>query len=297
MSGTKQVDGYEQKRIREDEWTYVLLVIDFFSRFLWLRPLESKSSQVIAVELKCNYMECGSPEIIQCDQGGEFKNALKLLRDRMNIKLIYSRPCHNQSQGKVERYYRALRSKMEYDLRKIGQDGVERAKQLPRYPRILNNDPKEVIAYKTPFEIYFALNCNAFRESRFQDEILPSAGRARPTKNDRYRRSRQALKLRNWAKKATSRCDKRMQRKQLRLNPPLVYNSGEKVYIRLRGKPSNKQHVTEGRIEKRKIKLYTYKVSYTSPLSGKEERKWVSVNDITSLTLERETETKMRQAV
>ena len=46
--------------------------------------------------------------------------------------------------------------------------------------------------------------------------------------------------------------------------------------------------MTEGRIEKRKIKLHTYKVSYTSPLSGKEERKWVTVDDITSLTLERE---------
>ena len=235
---------------------YFLLVTDVFNRFLWLRPLESK--------------------------------ALKLLCDCMNIKLIYSRPRHNQSQGKVERYYRALRSKMEYDLRKIGQDGVERAKQLPLYQRILNNDPKEVIAYKTPFEIYFARNCNAFRESRLQDEILPSAGRVRPTKNDCYRRSRQALKLQNRAKKATRRCDKRMQRTQLRLNPPSVYSCGEKVCIRLRGKPSNKRHVTEGRIEKRKIKLHTYEVSYTSPLSGKEERKWVSVNDITSLTLERE---------
>ena len=176
MSGTKQVDGYEQKRIREDEWTYVLLVIDFFCRFLWLRPLESKSSQVIAVELKCNYMECRSPEIIQCDQGGEFKKALKLLRDRMNIKLIYSRPCHNQSQGKVERYYRALRSKMEYDLRKIGQDGVERAKQLPLYQRILNN--KEVIAYKTPFEIYFARNFNAFRADYKTKSFLVLGGLA-----------------------------------------------------------------------------------------------------------------------
>ena len=99
---------------------YVLLVIDVFSRFLWLRPLESKSSQVIANELVCIYMEYGSPEIIQCDQGGEFKKALKLLCDHMNVKLIYSRPHHNQSQGKVERYYRALRSKMEYDLQKIG---------------------------------------------------------------------------------------------------------------------------------------------------------------------------------
>lgn len=269
-------------------WRYVLLVIDVFSHFLWLRPLESKSSQVIAIELECIYMEYGSPEIIQCDQGGEFKKALKLLCDRMNIKLFYSRPRHNQSKGKLERYYRALRSKMEYDLQKIGQYGVKWEKQLPLYQRILNNDPKEVIAYKTPFEIYVARNCNAFRESTLQDEILPSAGRARPTKNDRYRRSRQALKLRNRAKKATRRCDKRMQRTQLRLNPPSVYSCREKVCIRLRGKPSNKRHVTEGRIEKRKIKLHTCKVSYTSPLSGKEERKWVSVNDITSLTLERE---------
>ena len=266
-------------------WRYVLLVIDVFSYFLWLRPLESKSSQVIAIKLECIYIEYGSPEIIQCDQGGEFKKALKLLCDRMNIKLIDSRPRYNQSQGKVERYHRALRSKMEYDLQKIGQYGVKWEKQLPLYQRILNNDPKEVIAYKTPFEIYVARNCNAFRESTLQYEILPRAGRARPTKNDRYRRSRQALKLRNRAKKATRRCNKRMQRTQLRLNPPSVYSCGGKVYIRLRGKPSNKQHVTEGRIEKRKIKLRTY-VSYTSPLSGKEERKWVSVNDITSLKLE-----------
>ena len=82
------------------------------------------------------------------------------------------------------------------------------------------------------------------------------------TKNDRNRRSRQALKLRKQAKKATSRRDKRMQRTQLRLNPLSVYSIGEKVYMRLRGKPSNKKHVTEDRIEKRKIKLHTYKVSY-----------------------------------
>ena len=163
----------------------------------------------------------------------------------MNIKLFYSRPRHNQSKGKVERYHRALRSKMEYDLQKIGQYGVKWEKQLPLYQRILNNDPKEVIAYKTPFEIYVSRNCNAFIESRLQDEILPSAGRVRPTKNDRYRRSRQALKLRNRAKKATPRCDKRMQRTQLRLNPPSVYSCGEKVYLRLRGKPSNKQHACD----------------------------------------------------
>ena len=57
------------------------------------------------------------------------------------------------------------------------------------------------------------------------------------------------------------------------------------MYVRLRRKPSSKRHMTEGRIEQRKIKLHTYKVSYAAPLSGKEERKW---DDITSLTLEQE---------
>ena len=56
-------------------YRYVIPVIDVFSRFLLLRPLESKSSQVIASELEYIYMEHGSPEIIQCDQRGEFKKS------------------------------------------------------------------------------------------------------------------------------------------------------------------------------------------------------------------------------
>ena len=100
------------------------------------------------------------------------QESLEITLRSLNVKLIYSRPRHNQSQGKVERYHRALRSKMEYDLQKIGQYGVKWEKQLPLYQRIINNDPKEVIAYKISFEIYFARNCNAFRKSRLRDETL-----------------------------------------------------------------------------------------------------------------------------
>lgn len=129
-------------------YRYVLTAIDIFSRFVWLRPLTSKSSKVVAKKLEGIYMEHGAPRIIQSDQGGEFKKAVKKLCDRMNIKLIYSRPRHPQSQGKVERCHRLLRSKIEYDLNKMGKDGVNWVKQLPLYQNILNNNPKEVIAYK-----------------------------------------------------------------------------------------------------------------------------------------------------
>ena len=45
----------------------------------------------------------------------EKKKKKKLLCNCMNMKLIYSRPRHNQSQGKVERYYRALRWNMTFE--------------------------------------------------------------------------------------------------------------------------------------------------------------------------------------
>ena len=108
----------------------------------------------------------------------------------------------------------------------------------------------------------------------------------RPTKKDRQRHSRQASQLRKQAQKATRRCDKRLQRTHLRLNPPSVYSVGENVFVRLRGRAWNKRHVTEARIEEKNIKLHIYKVAYTSPLTGKKERKWVPVDDITSLTLQ-----------
>ena len=60
------------------------------------------------------------------------------------------------------------------------------------------------------------------------------------------------------------------------------------MFVRLRGRAWNKRHVTEAKIEGKNIKLHTYKVAYTSPLTGKKERKWVPVDDITSLTLQRE---------
>ena len=124
-------------------YRYVLTVIDIFSRFVWLPPLKSKSSKEVAKELESIYVEHGAPRIIQSDQGGKFKKAVKTLCYRMNIKLIYSRPRHPQSQGKVQRCHRTLKSKIEYDLSKLGQDGVNWAKQLPTYQRILNNDPRE----------------------------------------------------------------------------------------------------------------------------------------------------------
>ena len=161
--------------------------MDVFSRFVWLRPLSMKSSRNIADELRNIYQEHGPPRIIQCDQGGEFKGAVKELCRQLKIKIICSHPYHPQSQGKVERSHRALRSKMEYDFVQMGVKGVNWAQSLPSYQYILNKDPKEVLAHKTPFEVYFARKCNSYNTAMTDEEVVENAGKCIPSEGDRRR--------------------------------------------------------------------------------------------------------------
>jgi len=177
---------------------------------------------------------------------------------------------------------------MEYDFIKMGEKGVNWVKSLPTFQGILNNDPKEVLSHKTLFEVYFARKCKSFKTSVADNELVANTGRINPTATDRKRRCRHVSQLRQEAHKTTNCCDRRMQRAKLRSNPLARYSVGEKVFVRLPGKTQKRCHVIEARIEKRNVKTPTYRVVYTSPLTGKSEKKWLSVDDITSLTLREE---------
>ena len=137
--------------LNKKSYWYVLSIMDVFSRFVWLRAVREKSSKAISDELENIYLEHGPPLEIQSNQGGEFKCAVKGLCRRMNIKLMYSRPFHPQSQGKVERSHRSLRSKIEYDFFKMGRKGVNWAVNLSNYQRISNGRPKRGIRIQDAF--------------------------------------------------------------------------------------------------------------------------------------------------
>ena len=158
-------------------YRYVLSVMDVFSRYIWLRPLARKTSKAVAAELKAIYMENGLPIVLQSDQGSEFKGAVKGLCRKLKVKMVHSRPYHPQSQGKIERSHRALRSKIEYDFLKMGKKGLNWAKALPEYQKILNEEPKEVLKYKSPFEVYFARKPSSHTNRAMECEDLVSEDR------------------------------------------------------------------------------------------------------------------------
>ena len=82
-------------------YKYILVVLDVFSRFCFLRPLRSKSSAEVAQRLIEIFSDTGPPVRIQSDQGTEFKGSVKMLMQAMGAQIIYSRPYHPQAQGKV----------------------------------------------------------------------------------------------------------------------------------------------------------------------------------------------------
>ena len=59
-------------------YKYVWSVIDIFSRFLWLVPLESKSSSRVVGVLQPIYDQHG-PDRLQSDRGTEFEGKLRTL--------------------------------------------------------------------------------------------------------------------------------------------------------------------------------------------------------------------------
>lgn len=141
-------------------YKYVLSIIDVFSRYHWLVPLQTKQSSHVARELHRIYREHRAPRVIQHDQGREFEGAVAVSCKKLKIKVVKGRPSHPQSQGKVERAHRSFKKKVMHDLLVMGKAGVNWVKSLPDYARSLNQDPKEELSWKSPFEIYYGRRPN-----------------------------------------------------------------------------------------------------------------------------------------
>ena len=58
-------------------YRYVLSVMNVFSRFHWLSPLQRKYPHHVAEQLFKTFSEHGPPDRVQSDNGGEFKKDVK----------------------------------------------------------------------------------------------------------------------------------------------------------------------------------------------------------------------------
>ena len=89
---------------------YIVVAIDYFSRWPEARPLKAANADTVATflyeEIICRF---GAPRTLQSDRGMHFVNELiQRLTKRFKIRHSLSSPYHPQSNGLVERFNKTL---------------------------------------------------------------------------------------------------------------------------------------------------------------------------------------------
>lgn len=114
-----------------------------------------------------------------------------------------------------------------------------------------------------------------------------------PTKRDFKKNAHKCSQIRSKAKVASHIWDERYIDRRMRNNPPSTYSVGEIILVRYpfsrvsKAEPK-RRYVIQGKIIKRNLKLFRYKVKYEHPETHCDITSWVSVEDITSLTVAEE---------
>ena len=81
-----------------DNCKYIMSVIDIFSWFVFLHPLQTTESAEVVEHLLDIYNEHGPPEILQSDQGTEFKGVVKTICESLNVNAAYTPQTHGKDE-------------------------------------------------------------------------------------------------------------------------------------------------------------------------------------------------------
>lgn len=100
-----QVDLIDFQSCADGKYKWLLNYQDHSTKFLYLRPLQTKQAAEVAFELLKIFLEQGAPIILQSDNGREF--TVEVIKELVLLwpecKILHGRPRHPQSQGSTER--------------------------------------------------------------------------------------------------------------------------------------------------------------------------------------------------
>ena len=90
---------------------YLLMVIDVFSQFGWIVPLQNKKGETVAGAFENIFKSGRKPQLLWTDKGTEFYNGnVKRMLSKENIKLYSTENAEKSSV--VERWNRTMKEKM-----------------------------------------------------------------------------------------------------------------------------------------------------------------------------------------
>ena len=90
-------------------YQYILTVKDHFSTFVWLRKLKRKNKNAVFKKLKKIFRDFRAPDILQADNGGEFKNiAMSQRQMAALLKRLKLKPICNQTSPSFSTKYECI---------------------------------------------------------------------------------------------------------------------------------------------------------------------------------------------
>ena len=143
---------FHQYKGTNNMYTFLLVVVDCFSKFLWAFPLKKKEAPEVLSKLRGLFMTEGIPTILQSDNGKEFvADESRAYYERCGIIFRTGRAYKPSSQGQVERTNRTLKSAIYHDI--LSTDNYDWVTNLDL--RVFSyNTLTQTSAGRTPFEIH-----------------------------------------------------------------------------------------------------------------------------------------------
>ncbi|KAJ1180899.1 hypothetical protein NDU88_006110 [Pleurodeles waltl] len=131
---------------------YVLVLVDYATRYPEAIPLPSMHTKVIAQAMIEFFSRVGFPKEILTDQGTPFMSRLMSeVSKTLGIKQIRTSVYHRQTDGLVERYNRTIKSLL---IKSIANDGRDWEKKLPLVLYTIRTHVQSSLGH-SPFELLF----------------------------------------------------------------------------------------------------------------------------------------------
>lgn len=138
---------------------YFFLLVDDYSRFMWIYFLRNKDEAFTAFKNFCAMVERGSERKVRAlrtDRGGEFNsNEFKLYCEKSGIKRHYNAPYTPQQNGVVERRNRTVVEMARSCLKEKKLPSVMWGEAVRHAIYLLNRLPTRALSGVTPYEVWY----------------------------------------------------------------------------------------------------------------------------------------------
>lgn len=172
MNSRCQVDLIDMQTNPDGNYKFILVYQDHLTKFVQLRPLNSKTAEEVAKVLLDIFCIFGAPSILQSDNGREFANKvvdnLKSMWTGLNI--IHGKPRHSQSQGSVERANQDVQNML---MTWMKDENCEKWSEGLRFVQLMKNRAYHDGIKRSPYKAMFGCDVKVgLKSSDLPSEII-----------------------------------------------------------------------------------------------------------------------------